>query len=273
MAKIGYARVSTTDQHPEVQTQRLEAAGCESIFIDKGASGAKASRPEWDKCLAHLRPGDALVCIHLDRIGRSVRNLVDIASDLEKRKIDLVVLDQAIDTTTPSGKLMFHIMAAVAEFERSLIVERTRNGLAATKKRGRRGGRAARFTPGQAEMIRHWRSQGWTINRIREEFSRDGVLPSHTSIYRVLVPDDEEAGATVEAQTLSGRGGARPGSGAPKRLTQSQVDMIKHWHSQGWSVGAVEDELAASGTKVSRATIYRAMGMTSDNAYQEAQAQ
>src|SRR5216684_1688776 len=133
MTKIGYARASTRDQHPENQAERLIEAGCDPklVFVDEGASGAKASRPEWDRCLAQLRKGDVLVAVKLDRIGRSIRNLIDVAEMLRERGVDLVILDQAIDTTTPAGRFMFHILAALAEMERELIRERTRDGLAA----------------------------------------------------------------------------------------------------------------------------------------------
>ena len=139
MARIGYARVSTREQHPEAQTDRLRAAGSTRVYTDHGASGAKASRPEWDKVLDRLELGDTLVCVKLDRIGRSVRNLVDVVADLGKRGVDLVVLDQAIDTTTPGGRLVFHVLAGIAEFEREPIIERTKDGLAATTARGATG--------------------------------------------------------------------------------------------------------------------------------------
>jgi DNA invertase Pin-like site-specific DNA recombinase len=182
MAKIGYARVSTRDQHPEAQGDRLKAAGCAEIFTDKGASGAKASRPEWDKCLAYLRPGDQLVTVKLDRIGRSVRNLVDIIAGLEERKVDLVVLDQAIDTSTASGRLVFHVFAAIAEFERELIIERTKDGLAATTARGRQGGRKRKLTPEQITTVRKMRAAGGhSIGEIARAF---GV--SRQTVYRAL---------------------------------------------------------------------------------------
>ena len=148
MARIGYARVSTRDQHPEAQRERLEEAGCTRIYTDHGASGVKASRPEWDKCLDRLEKGDALVCVKLDRIGRSVRNLMDVIGLLEQRGVNLQCLDQPIDTTSAMGKMLFTILAAFAEFEHDLIVERTMDGLAAsTKPRDRNGGRRHRLTP------------------------------------------------------------------------------------------------------------------------------
>jgi DNA invertase Pin-like site-specific DNA recombinase len=152
MTKIGYSRVSTNDQHPEVQSQRLTAAGCERIFTDKGVSGKLASRPQWDACQAYLREGDVLYCVKLDRIGRSVRNLIDVVRDLGERQVDLVVLDQAIDTTTSAGRMMFHVMSAVAEFESDLISERTKAGLAVVKARGRKGGRKPSLSPDQVAL-------------------------------------------------------------------------------------------------------------------------
>lgn len=138
--RIGYARVSKHSQTNDPQTDRLETAGCERIFIDV-MTGTAAVRPEWDRCLDTLRPKDILVIVRLDRVGRSVKNLVEVMDSLGRRRIDLVVLDQAIDTTTPAGKLMFHLLAAIAEFERDLIRERTMDGLAAARARGRVGGR------------------------------------------------------------------------------------------------------------------------------------
>jgi DNA invertase Pin-like site-specific DNA recombinase len=152
--RIGYARVSTNDQHPEAQAERLEAAGCERIFTDRGVSGKLARRPQWDALLGQLRAGDVLVCVRLDRIGRSVRHLLDVVTDLGNRGVDLVALDQAIDTTTAAGRMTFTILAAVAEFERDLIVERTKDGLAAARARGRVGGRKRKLTAAQVAHAR-----------------------------------------------------------------------------------------------------------------------
>jgi DNA invertase Pin-like site-specific DNA recombinase len=125
MTQIGYARVSTTEtssrkaQHVENQEKRLRDHGCERVFADK-ATGKAASRPHWDECLSHLRRGDVLVVTKLDRIGRSLVNLVDVVRLLGERGVELKVLDQDIDTSTPHGKLIFHIMAALAELRANL---------------------------------------------------------------------------------------------------------------------------------------------------------
>ncbi len=145
MPLIGYARVSTRDQHPEAQTDALATAGCEKTFTDH-ASGTLAKRPALDEALGYLRAGDTLVVTKLDRLGRSVRNLKQIVDDLQARHVGLRALSQGIDTT-PGGRLFFHMLAAIAEFEHDLIVERTHDGLAAARARGRKGGPKFKMTP------------------------------------------------------------------------------------------------------------------------------
>jgi DNA invertase Pin-like site-specific DNA recombinase len=180
--RIGYARVSTTDQHTAAQHDALAAAGCGKVFTDKGISGKLASRPQWDACLAYLRPGDVLVVTKLDRLGRSVKHLVDLGLQLAERGIDLVVTQQGIDTTTPAGKLLFHLLAAIAEFEADLISERTKDGLAAARARGRRGGRPAKLSARQIGVMREmYASREHTIKEIAGTF---GV--SHMTVYRHL---------------------------------------------------------------------------------------
>jgi len=137
---LGYARVSTIDQNPDLQTDALIAAGCERLFTDK-ASGAKATRPQLTKILEEARAGDVIVIWKLDRLGRSLNHLVELVSQLNERQIGLRSLNDPIDTTTAQGKLVFNIFASLAEFERELISERTRAGLAAARARGRHGGR------------------------------------------------------------------------------------------------------------------------------------
>lgn len=138
---IGYARVSTGDQDLNLQVDDLEAAECALVFTDKG-SGAKGDRPGLEKCLSALQPGDSLVVWRLDRLGRSMQHLVSVITDLKERNVGFKSLrDGAIDTTTASGELVFNIFAALAQFERELIRERTRAGLSAARARGRMGGR------------------------------------------------------------------------------------------------------------------------------------
>lgn len=138
--KIGYARVSTLDQNPQLQIDALEKAGCEKIFVDK-ITGTAAQRPELDKAKMMLRKDDILVVWRLDRLGRSLKNLIEWAAYLDDNEIALLSLTENIDTSTPTGKLVFHIFGALAEFERNLIRERTMAGLAAARARGKVGGR------------------------------------------------------------------------------------------------------------------------------------
>lgn len=137
---IGYARVSTQDQNPALQTDALADAGCEQVFDEK-ATGASRDRPELINCLRTLRASDTLVVWKLDRLARSLKDLVEIIDDLQKRGVGFKSLTEAIDTTSTGGRLVFHIFGALAEFEHTLIRERTVAGLAAARARGRRGGR------------------------------------------------------------------------------------------------------------------------------------
>lgn len=140
MAIIGYARVSTFDQTIDLQHDALKAAGATSIYEDK-ASGKNAERPELLHCLKALREGDTLVVWRLDRLGRNLRDLIRVVGELEERSVKLRSVKESIDTSGPTGKLVFHMFAALAEFERELIRERTLAGLEAARARGRRGGR------------------------------------------------------------------------------------------------------------------------------------
>lgn len=142
--RIGYARVSTQDQRPELQLDALAAASCEQVFQEK-ASGKDRERPELETCLKVLRKGDTLVVWRLDRLGRSLKDLVDVVHALQERGIGFLSLTESIDTTSAGGKLIFHVFAALAEFERNLIRERTVAGLAAARARGRKGGRKTKM--------------------------------------------------------------------------------------------------------------------------------
>ena len=152
-ALIGYARVSTSGQLLDRQQHALAEAGCLRVFADK-LSGKNADRPELAACLDYLRPGDTLVVPSLDRLSRSLADLIQIVTMLRRRRIGFKSLHEALDTTTPGGRLVFHVFAALAEFIRELIVEGTREGLDAARGRGARLGRPPAMT---AEQIRHAR--------------------------------------------------------------------------------------------------------------------
>jgi DNA invertase Pin-like site-specific DNA recombinase len=176
---LGYARVSTTDQQPHLQVDALQRAGCYRVFVE-AASGARADRPTLEQLLDQLRPGDTLVVWKLDRLGRSLRHLVDTITSLAERGIGFRSLQEAIDTTTAGGKLVFHVFAALAEFERDLIRERTSAGLAAARARGRHGGRPSVLTGHKLEVAREMYTSGqYTVAAIATTL---GV--SRASIYR-----------------------------------------------------------------------------------------
>lgn len=137
---IGYARVSTNDQDLRLQLDALQGAGCEKVFTDK-ASGAKGDRAGLAEALEYARAGDTLVVWKLDRLGRSMKGLIDLAETLKSREVDLQSLTDGIDTKTPAGRFFFHLMAAIAVMERELMLERTNAGLAAARRAGRVGGR------------------------------------------------------------------------------------------------------------------------------------
>ena len=145
MALIGYARVSTAEQDTALQTDALRNAGCGRIFEDT-VSGAKTERPGLATALAYVRDGDVLVVWRLDRLGRSLPHLIEVIGALEARGVGFRSLTESIDTTNAGGKLIFHVFAALAEFERNLIRERTVAGLAAARARGRKGGRKAKMS-------------------------------------------------------------------------------------------------------------------------------
>jgi len=180
---IGYARVSTDDQNARLQIDALKAAGCVKVFTDK-ASGSLANRPQLDKMLAHLRPDDVVVVWRLDRLGRSLKNLIALIEDLAEKGDGFRSLSESIDTTTANGKLFFSIMGALAEFERDLIRERTMAGLAAARARGRVGGRPPTMTPEKIAVARQmYDSREHTVEAIAKTL---GV--SRKTIYRHLEP-------------------------------------------------------------------------------------
>ena len=167
---IGYARVSTDDQDLSLQRDALGEVGCERIHEDL-KSGVAASRAGLESALEHARKGDSLVVWRLDRLGRSLRELIALVQDLEERGVGLRSLQEAIDTTTSSGKLVFHIFGALAEFERNLIRERTKAGLAAARARGRNGGRPKALPLEKRKLVfRLYQEKEHTIRELCEMF-------------------------------------------------------------------------------------------------------
>ena len=195
MARIGYGRVSKRDQHPEAQRDALLAAGCdpEHLFIEKVSSRLE-KRPRLEDALAYARPGDTLVITKLDRLGRSVRDLMDLVTRIEKLGLDFVVLHQQIDTSTAAGRAFFQMVAVFAEFEREMIRERTMDGLEAARARGRKGGRRPKLSNGQvATVVRMYEAVGpdgkrqHTVAEIAE-----AVGVHRTTIYDVLHREQQE---------------------------------------------------------------------------------
>lgn len=157
--KYGYARVSTNDQKADLQIAALQSAGCEHIFTDT-ASGAASKRPELTRCLESLRAGDTLVVWKLDRLGRSLSHLVEVLASLQGKGVGFLSLTEAIDTESAAGRLLGHMLAALAEFERTLIVERTQAGLKAAKKRGVKLGRRPSLSEDQRKHPRELLDRG-----------------------------------------------------------------------------------------------------------------
>ena len=156
---IGYARVSTQDQNLALQTEALTKAGCKKVFDDQ-VSGRRAERPGLIKALEMLREGDTLVVWKLDRLGRSVKHLVELVGDLHQQGVHFKSLTDAIDTGTPSGRFFFHVMASLAEMERELTVERTRAGLEVARQLGRTGGRKRQMTDSKIESAKKLLANG-----------------------------------------------------------------------------------------------------------------
>lgn len=188
--KIGYARVSTADQDPRLQLDALEAEGCLKIYTDV-ATGTKADRPQWKLCLEDLRPGDTLVIWKIDRLGRNLRDLIDIVTGLEARGVGVRSLTNGIvDTTTANGKLVFGMFALMAEYEAALIKERTNAGLQAARARGRKGGRKPKMTAALIDKAqRMYDSKSFTMAEIAASC---GVTPM--TVYRNIGTRDPVEG-------------------------------------------------------------------------------
>lgn len=194
MALIGYARVSTDDQTTAPQIDALNAAGCDRIF-DEQASGALRARPQLAAALDYLRPGDTLVIVKLDRLGRSLHHLIEVVTGLDERKIGLKSLNESIDTNTSAGRLLLHVMGAIAQFERDLIIERTKAGLAAARARGRKGGRRTVMTADKLRVAQQmYDSKEYTLDAIART-----VGVSRATLYRHL-DDNQRPRAGAEAK-------------------------------------------------------------------------
>jgi len=178
--KIGYARVSTVDQNANLQRDALKAAGCGKVVIDQ-VSGASAKRPKLDKMLAGLQVGDVLAVWRLDRLGRSLPHLIEVVRDLDAKGAHFQSLTEGIDTTTAQGRLTFHLMGALAEFERSLIVERTQAGLKAARSRGVRVGRPPALSTAQVKHARKLIDAGESPSAVAASLGVD-----RSTLYRAL---------------------------------------------------------------------------------------
>lgn len=178
---IGYARISTLEQHLDLQVEALEKTGCDRIYQEV-VSGIKAERKRLNEAISYLRPGDTLVVWRLDRLGRSLKQLIEIINDLRKREIGFKSIIESIDTTTPTGQFFFHVTGAFAELERNLIRERTMAGLASARARGRNGGRPKVMDDKTFHMaLVLYNEQKTTVTDICKQF---GV--SNRTFYRYL---------------------------------------------------------------------------------------
>ncbi len=180
MPKVGYARVSTIGQSLDVQLSKLSGYGCDEIFKDKH-TGTTADRPKLKQCRKYVRKGDSLVITKLDRLARSTYHLTQIAEELKDKGVDLIVLDQNIDTSTPTGKLLFNVLASIAEFETEIRKERQMEGIAKAKEKGVQFGRQAKLTADQLVELRRDREQGTKIADLMSRYSL-----SKASVYRLL---------------------------------------------------------------------------------------
>ena len=178
MARIGYARVSSTGQSLAVQLEKL--TGCDKVYQEK-QSGSTMQRPRLAACLEYVREGDVLLVTRLDRLARSTLHLCQIAAELERKGVDIQVLDQSVDTTTPTGRLLFNMLGAIAQFETEIRAERQMDGIKNAKARGVLLGRRQALTPEQVATIRAARKQGTLIPTLMRDFK-----VSRSTVYRYL---------------------------------------------------------------------------------------
>lgn len=179
--KIGYARVSTDKQELDLQHDALLKAGCEKIFSDKAISGMKRARPALDKCLESLGPADCLYVYKLDRLGRSLSHVIEIIESFKTRGIDFVSISEGFNTNTPSGKMIFHIIGALAQFERELIRERVLAGIQAAQSRGKHCGRKYKLSKEDTKRLKTMHEEGIDSRAIFKEFNI-----SRATLFRIL---------------------------------------------------------------------------------------
>src|SRR4029077_4695261 len=215
---IGYARVSTEDQNLELQLAALKRAGCKRIFTDK-VSGAKADRPGLRETLSHLRETDTLVVWKLDRLGRSVKGLVDLVNELQERHVHFKSLTDGIDTKTPAGRFFCHVMASLAQMERELIIERTRAGLEAAKREGRVGGRKRLMTEARSKQL------GSCFLRDAAKRCGHSLGVSVPTLYR-WVPASTRSWNSVSSCR---RSRSAPGSSGMKRMPAASTAGARAW--------------------------------------------
>lgn len=209
---VGYARVSTPDQKLTLQKDALRKAGCKRIFTDV-ASGAQASRDGLSAVLAFLREHDTLVVWKLDRLGRSLKHLLEMVTALQERKIGFCSLQEHLDTTTSGGKLVFHVFGALAEFERDLVQERTRAGLTAARARGRKGGRRRVMDDKKVAMaVALLQNPDTSVAEVCQT-----LRVSRATLYRYLSPQDHPV-----SRTLSLRNTSSPTKGKKKRAVSKR---------------------------------------------------
>jgi DNA invertase Pin-like site-specific DNA recombinase len=211
---VGYARVSTVDQSLDLQRDGLMGAGCERVFTDI-AGGIKDERGGLAEALAFLRPGDTLVVWKLDRLGRSLKHLIETVTALQAKEIGFLSLRESIDTTTGGGKLIFHVFGALAEFERDLIRERTQAGLQAARARGRRGGRPRALDEKRLALARSLHKD--PSHKVADICRTLGI--SRATFYRHLISPDEPAGVAgrrEESPGVAGKPAKRSRPGRPR---------------------------------------------------------
>jgi DNA invertase Pin-like site-specific DNA recombinase len=220
MALVGYARVSSVGQRLDVQLDKLQH--CDKIFQEQ-ASGASGQRPWLRTCLDYVREGDTLVVTRLDRLARSTWHLCQIAETLERKQVGLHVLDQQIDTSDATGRLLFHMLGAIAQFETEIRAERQMDGIQKAKERGVHFGRKKTLTPAQVTELRHRRAHGDLIKTLMQDYGL-----SKASVYRYLGAHDASLGSTAHSSGRRGRAAPGHGSAAANRRRRAFMREAEH---------------------------------------------